>query len=314
MRRHLKKLLLLPLLLILAYGAVLGYYDLNNGFCVWKISSNHPYRSEWNVAPLADAQKEEVLAALSQEYLYLAKGMQSYCFESRDGKYVIKFMKQHRYKTIWSRFTWLPFPPSLAAYANRKSKEAVRDREYTFNSYRLAYDALAEENGLVFMQLNPQPIVGHRVVLIDKLGVKHSVNIDNMVYALQRKADLVGDRVDRLMSQGDEEAMKRAIRSMLGLFQSYNRKGIKDEELGKFCVNYGFVGDKAIAVDIGQYVIEPSLEDPTRAYEEILRKAGPMKKWLQSGHPSMAAYLEELLQSQEELYKALAMEETAQGG
>ena len=48
--------------------------------------------------------------------------------------------------------------------------------------------------------------------------------------------------------------------------------------------------------------------------EEILRKAGPMKKWLQSSYPSMAAYLEGVLQSQEELYKVLAMEETAQGG
>ena len=117
--------------------------------------------------------------------------------------------------------------PSLWFERGRRAKK-IWKKEYKlqrdFESYRMAFDELKEETGLVLVHLNPTDWIGKEIMISDKSNVKHAIALDRFNFILQRRADLVYPTIDRLVGEGNIDGAKQALSSILDLFVSRCQK------------------------------------------------------------------------------------------
>ncbi len=263
-----------------------------DGFTVGSILSSRPYNSLWETRSLRTDEHKEVLRALDQSYTYFGCGGQSFIFFSEDKNTVLKVFKQQKFKTpLWIRALYFPF---LNRYREKKiwSKEDKLVRDFT--SYRIAFDELHEESGVLFVHLNPTNSLKKQIKLIDRLGIHHLVDADQLDFVVQKRAELVYDRITRCMAQGKIHEAKKAISSVLQLIKTRGKKGYHDRD-PNIRTNCGFVGDKAIKIDIGRFVKREEMKDPEILQRELCRIAEPFRIWLQEEYPELACHLEQEL-------------------
>ena len=98
-------------------------------FAVDAITSFFPSDPRW-----ASPQIGKVEGVFDQKFAYLGAGGQCYAFVSDDKQYVLKFFKQHKFRK-----------------KNTPASEGIARREKAFTSYKIAYDKLREETGLLFL-------------------------------------------------------------------------------------------------------------------------------------------------------------------
>ena len=127
---------------------------------------------------------------LDQPFDYLARGAQAYVFASRDGKTVIKFFRvYHLMPPLW--MTCLNFPLPLQPY---KIAKMIRKREglkRDFQSYKIAFEELKEETGVLYVHLNKSDDLKKKLIIHDKIGIAHEVDLDRMEFIVQKKSLLV---------------------------------------------------------------------------------------------------------------------------
>jgi hypothetical protein len=190
---------------------------------------------------------------LSQPFHYLAAGSQSYAFESEDGKYVIKFFRMNR------------LIPNLAHYF-RPQKIASRNRNLhlLFNAYKLVYERFRKETGVLFIHLNTSNDLHMTLSVRDQEKVEHLVNLDEMRFVIQEKAEILHSRLHRLKAEQKWDELEKASSAFLELVRKRIDAGITDLDNG-IDQNYGFVGDRPIHIDVGRVCIGQQ----TGEYERI---------------------------------------------
>ena len=285
--------------IILFYGALLTVLYLipsfcekyTDGFSMARIQSKLPL----DVAVISPAPLDllELDRALSQPYKYLGYGGQCYAFVSEDNQYVIKFFKTYFYQPKELLYH-LPLPQPLASiqlrHCNRAKEKLIRD----FSSYCIAWEDLREETGLIYLHLAKTNNMHKNVHITDKLNIAHVVNLDEMEFAVQKRAQLVYDHITELMTARDVHGAKLAIRSLVELVKNRAQKGCHDED-AKIHRNFGFIGSRAAIIDIGRFV-----KDPNRKNSEIYRRdlkimTARFRVWLEQVHPTLTPYLDEIL-------------------
>ena len=261
-------------------------YKKTDGFALYKVLSTLPYNPAWEVT----AQHTHGLDdALSQPFHYLAKGAQSYVFQSEDGKYVIKFFRlYHLRPPVW--LTALNFPLPLQTYKLGKMIEKWDELDKDFQSYRIAYEEMKEETGLLYLHLNKTSHLKKTLTLYDKIGVVYHLDLDRMEFLVQKRADLVYPAIDALAKREGAEAAKEAITSLVNLLVSRSEKGIfdKDPDLN---TNFGFIGTTPVQIDIGRFRRQTAARDPEEKRNEIIRITDNFRQWLDANHPSLSEHL-----------------------
>lgn len=182
---------------------------------------------------------EEVQKVLSQPFTYLGKGRQFFVFASQDGKYVLKFVKCQRIKG-----------------PNRQERvDAI------FASCALAATELRDNTGVVFVHLNSDSEVKSDVLLIDKIGMKHTIAIDEVPFVLQRRAIPV-----------KEVAMtEERLAQLIDLIKRDAAHHVYDKDSGLIeRNNVGFLDHRAIHIDIG--TLERSEVDHSEEQIAIIKK------------------------------------------
>ncbi len=265
-----------------------------DGFTVLGVSSNRSVNPAWDVHPLTDVERQELDQALGQKYHYLARGNQAFAFLSEDGRFVLKFFKQKLFEPHIALkavpTSWLQEGKS-AKKVWKKGYKLQRD----FESYRLAFDELKEETGLVLVHLNRSGWIQKRVAVVDKLNIEHLIDLDRFDFIIQKRADLVYPTIDRLMADGNVDGAKEALSSILKMFVSRCQKGIDDSDpdLDK---NFGFIDGKAIQIDIGRFTRYPQKvkfhERHLANLRELQEVKPPLikdtfKAWLSSNYPDL---------------------------
>lgn len=248
--------------IILSVGLLWTYKTLHHfcekrtdGFSIEAISSHREDNPAWNVHTLSNEEEAELNQALTQSYHYLACGNQAFAFLSEDGRYVLKFFKQKLYEPLffwkWIPSTWLK-EGRRAKKLWKKQDKLQRDYE----SYRLAFDELKEQTGLIFVHLNTTNWLNNKLKVIDKSQAVHFIDLDQFNFIIQKRADLVYPTIDTLMAQSNISAAKQALSSILRLFAARCQKGIADSDpdLDK---NFGFIDGKAVQIDIGRFTRNP---------------------------------------------------------
>ncbi len=271
------------LLLAIAIFALLDRFvhrDIHR-FTLSKVISFMPGSPSWNVPALPPEEKEEVKKILAQDFTYFDKGSQAYVFLSADGKYVLKLFKQHKLRPMtWtaSLTHFLPEQNYKYKYKKNKFREALVSCKNAFVGFR-------EDTGLLYLHLNKGPDLGLTAACINERGEKIRVNLDDTVFMLQKRADLVYPTVANLMERGDIDAAKTVITSVVDLLRRLDAEGVygNDPVIKK---NFGIVEGKAIQIDVGRFRVNP--HKPFR--EDIPRITAHFKAWVDEQYPELSAH------------------------
>ena len=237
------------------------YHNKTLGFSVAKISSNFSYDPAWATLEPQGAELDHLKEIFHQKFTYLAAGSQSYAFASEDGKYVIKFFRMKH------------LIPKITDYLHPDKVEHRRQNLLSiFSAHKLAYEELRQETGLIYLHLNKSRHLQTTLHVVDRLGRPHQINLDKTEFVVQEKAELIFTRLKKLLQKGDHEAVERSIAAVMELVRHRIDLGIADHDKA-VTHNYGFVGERAVHLDIGRIYKEKKLKD----YDRI---EGRIRKWV----------------------------------
>lgn len=285
--KYIRNCLLFCAAFLFLWLGIYTYNQLTDGFSIHQITSSLPPCPHFNVT-LSEEEKNELCTLLDQTFRYLGKGTQFYVFQSEDGKTVIKFPKQKHLRT----YAWLnaiPMPASLSSVRDTKIARRKARVENLFSSCKLAYEKMREETGLLFIHLDKVPALHKKITLIDKIGFKHTLNIDDYEYIIQRKAITVKERLTHL----DEQELAHAVEQMIDLVLSRCQKGIRDRDRS-FVPNIAFSVDeqKAIFIDTGQFYEDSSIMQKEMQMRDVEARLADLRYWMGRHFPQWASNID----------------------
>lgn len=282
---YVRRLLWLSLTITVFFGLGRLYYFVTDGFTIGNITSDLAYDSRWETRPLTDEENTIVNNLLTQKFHYLGKGCQSYVFESEDGQYVLKFFKYQRMKPR----TWLApmtFIPVVDDYLKKKNAKKRRKLEGVFNSWKIAFDHLPKETAVAYVHLNKTAHLDKTLTINDKLGLSSVLNIDDYEFMIQKKAVMVCDHINSLMSSNRFDESILFLHSLVDMILGEYQRGIADNDHA-LIQNTGVFNGEPIHVDIGQFVIDESVKEPQFHMQELFTKTYKFRLWLKESHPDL---------------------------
>lgn len=235
----------------------------------------HPKLVNQTAFPLSvDASlKAQAREVLNQQFIYMGRGRQMTAYVSADGQYVIKFFNPRtflRKKWFYDRkklrrmvsLKWLS-----KAYFKRQDRLARLSKRY-----QLAFDELKEESGLIYVHLSPASQLHTLLQLTDKAGARCSLDLNGVPFVLQKKSQLVLSQLDALMQKRDFKEIKEKIGQLYTLFSLRALKGYTDR-VQTLHNNYGFIGDRAIQIDLGGIYHDYTIaKDPKADIQRIMER------------------------------------------
>jgi hypothetical protein len=256
-------------------------------FTLLKIQTES-FDSPLAMTPLSHSCSQETLSTiLSQPFHYLARGGQAFAFVSADGNYVLKLSKR-RWGSLYHALAALPLPYVQPIFA-KKYKNALQKRDRDLSSYLLAYQAVPDLTGLFYLHLCKNPTFHHTVTLIDKIGIAHTVDLDDTTFVLQQRAEPINHYLKRLESEGNTHDMHLALASLLDTLQTALQRGVMDDDPGLHR-NFGFAGNTPLFIDVGR--LQPVAPDATLTLASITSR---FRAFLQEEHPTLVPVFDEAL-------------------
>lgn len=275
-----KNLLFLSLFCLMVWGGVRLYYQLTDGFCERNIASSYPIHPGWETRQATEEEWDHLAKALAQSYSYLAKGCQSYVFVSEDDQYVIKFFKFQRYRIN-------PLLHFFSKWRVEKELKKQEKRERFFQSWKLAYNCLAKECGLVYVHLNRTNYLQKSILFYDKLGLTHQLKLDEYVFLVQRKAKPLVEQLPRW----SEEEIASFCHRLIDQSLSEYRRGLFDADPA-LLQNTGVLEGEPIHLDVGQWVAGEDSKTEDQYKQELYDKLFSLHAWLVPAHSSLAKQVE----------------------
>jgi hypothetical protein len=231
----------------------------------------------------SDLQIQEIQEILKQPFSYLAKGSQSYAFQSQDNRYVLKFIRYDRLR------------PSILDILN-KTKQRIRKnrRDILQESLYLAYTRLKEETGLIYIHLNPHLSLNQKIHLTDKIGRRYLIDSDTYGFTLQKKAEPLYAALLRLKENNQHALATHYVHELFSLFAKRFEKGIVDQDPA-IHKNSGFCEGKAIYIDIGQFKRKTLNADAQQ--QEISKMVRRFYEWSQENYSGLVEVIDKELRS-----------------
>lgn len=287
-----RKLLLCGFIfLLVGYGTYqyCRYQDRQtDGFTLERIAPTFADQPDWDIAS-SKGQIERANAILRQPFYYLGHGFQCYAFASKDGKYVLKFIRQQRLRPP-ILYDLLPNIGPFKKFKAQRAAQGKKRADYLFRSLKVAYIAVPQETGLVFVHLNKTKGVHPTVTLFDKAGTLYEVDLDGHEFVLQRRAEEVKPTLVRLMKEGDFDVACRRIDQIFDLLATCAKKGVADNDSQLIRKNnLGFLKNRAIYIDTGKIALKESMKTKDR-FKEDLDRLKPLYEWLHEHYPTLAEH------------------------
>jgi hypothetical protein len=288
--KKIPKVVFFVLMCAALWGGGRLYYQFTGGFLESNIHHEIPYDSRWDLPHLALEEHQEIESALNQKYSYLGKGCQSYVFLSEDGSHVVKFLKYQRFRPQeW--LNWVSFLPYVDAYRLGKIEKKKNKLDNVFTSWKIAYEDLSAETGARYVHLNKSHQFSEPLVLIDKIGLRHEIDLNQTEFLLQRRAEMLCPTLDRLMAQGQTQEARQLLSDLLDLLISEYHRGFADNDHA-LMQNTGVLDKKPVHIDVGQFVYNEKVRSPEVWHQEIFNKTYKFRIWLHKHHGLLADSLE----------------------
>lgn len=274
------------LLALILFGLFRFLVYISDGFWIGNIYSDWPNQERFVTRPVSD--KEELKRILNQKFTYLAKGFQSYVFESDDRKWVLKFPKFQRY-----RLNPLHLHIPLPKFLDEKRQETVQYYKnrifWIFDSWKMAYEEFSEDTEIFYVHINKSDDLNFVVMIVDKLGFTYQVPLDQMTFMVQRKAHVLGPYLHALYEKKDFEGMRDTLHKLLVLVVSEFKRGVIEKDI-HLIRNTAIYGDKAIHIDPARYVRDESMRDPKNWKPALKAKMFVLEEYLQAHFPEVYPY------------------------
>lgn len=292
-----KRLLICVSLFLALFGIARVYYHVTDDFRIANMTYEIPHHLEWEIPALTAAEKEQLDHVLDQTFHYLGKGAQSYVFTSDDGKYVLKFFK---FKHLKPSFFYTLLPPiyPFKQHVQKEEERKARKLDSVFTGYRLSYELHKQETGLVFIHLNKTNDLHRSVIVKDKIGRSHTIDLDSTVFLLQEKGETMRTVINNLLKKNEVALAKQRVRQVFDLYHSEYRKGIYDRDHG-IMHNVGFVGDHPIHLDVGKMTLDANLKKPEVYSADLELIYKKIDLWLRVNYPQ---YHEEISKDMREKF------------
>lgn len=265
------------------------YFAVTAGFTVDNITAHLPSDPRWQIAKPLPEEDSIISKALSQPYTYLGKGCQSYVFASEDGAYVIKFIKFQRFRPQY----WLDQLSSLPWFADfykEKSKEKQYKLDKLFTSWKLAYENLKQETGVLFVHLNATPYWNKELTITDKAGFTYTISLGKIHFLLQHRAEMLKQTIDQYMGEAKVKEARTLIDSLLEMLLSEYMRGYADNDHA-LMQNTGVIEGRPIHIDAGQFIFNPVVQNTDLFTREIYDKTYNFSKWLEQKYPTLSLHL-----------------------
>jgi hypothetical protein len=268
-------------------GVFFIYEEIFDTFSVKNISFDGESHPEWSLPPLSPVQHDEINAILSKPFAYLGKGHQTYAFVSDDQQFVLKFIK-FTYLKPSSTLGWLPSLPAIKKYRERQQKWKQKRFLRVFAGYRLAYEANSDRTGIVYVHLVKSNDLNKVITVTDRFGLNHQIDLDQAFFIVQRKGVMTREALTYLLTHQDVAGAKQKIQQIFDLYLDEYKKGLTDSD-HNVMYNTGFVGEKAIHIDVGR-MTQNQDKDPEK-FKTDLKKIAQKRfgKWLKANYPDYYA-------------------------
>lgn len=236
------------------------FKGMTNGFRVGKLAYDLPYEPSWD----ANSSLDE--ATLKQPFRYLSHGAQSFVFVSEDKRYILKLFRGDRWAHPWRLYL------RHVMLGKKKRLPLYKKDHRLFCACKLAYERASDLTGLVYIHLNPTQSLPKGVV-IDNLGRRYTLDLNRYRFAIQER----GDSLPKRLAEANAKELELLTRSFRELLEERTRRGIANGDT-KVHTNFGFIGNKAIEWDFGNYWLDDELRDETKRQIEIEQFASKFSK------------------------------------
>lgn len=300
-RKHTKILLKYSAWTLLAIGVERWCFRETAGFRDNKILSSFQYEKKWDHQELSEEKKKLIDTILDQPFTYIGHGGTIYCFASLDNKYVIKFFK-HQHLEEHSFLSRISLPSFLEKYRlvylqQKEKKNKHKRKDFLFASLLLAEEKIPSETAIIHLQLNKSPKFKKTITLYDKIGIKHSIPLDQTEFILQKKADLLVPLLCKMIDESKTEEVKHVIDSFFVNIRTRCDQGLHDRDPHP-SINFGYVDGQVVEIDIGSFSLDESLKDPKKQKEVMASITKSLTKKLSSEKSKVIeAYINEKLES-----------------
>lgn len=289
LKTHSQKIIALMLVSLVLYGAGRLYFQLTAGFTIGNITTDIAQEPDWGIAPVSANELANLESILNQPYTYLGKGCQSYVFKSNDGKYVIKFLKLQRFRPQ-NYLNLFSFIPAVEKVREKKAESKRKKLNELLSSWKIAYEDLRPETGLVYLHLNETQEFHSPLLIYDKMGFRHEIDPNKALFLVQNSAEMLCSALRKKNSEGAKEIISRLMNMLLSEYQ----RGLGDNDHA-LMQNTGVRDDQPLHIDVGQFSKEPRFKDPQVYHGELFSKTYKFRIWLAKHYPELETYLAGLL-------------------
>lgn len=251
-----------------------------SSFKVCHITSNLAHRPEWEIPQPSPEELSSLKKILEQPYSYLARGVQAFVFASEDGQYVIKLFRHNNMRPPFF-YPKLPFE-----WAQRRVDKYAKKLNYDFESYKLAYDKMRKETGLVFIHLNKTSYFNQNLDLVDKIGIHHPIPLDNTTFLIQKRATGLYSALDQMIEENRLNDAKKTLLNLLRLLAFRSQQGFHDKDPNLW-TNFGVIETDPIQIDVGRFRKKVRKLDK----DELLRITHHLRETLKNKCPELSSYL-----------------------
>lgn len=286
-----KSSLIINLLLIslAIYGLGRLYFLLTAGFTESNITTDLSLEPDHHILPLSPKEKEEIASLLKQPFHYLGKGCQSYVFLSADEKYVIKFLKYQRFRPQFY-LKALSFIPAFEERLRKKTGEKREKLDALLKSWKIAYNDLKEETGLIYLHLNAGNQLQSPLEIIDKMGFNHTIDPEKVVFLVQKRAKMLCAEIKEEMAKGHLMNLQALFENLLAMLLFEYQRGFGDNDHA-LMQNTGVIENQPLHIDVGQFSKEERFKSPDIYKQELFSKTYKFRIWLLKNYPELEHYL-----------------------
>lgn len=222
-----------------------------------------PDRENWKT--VFHIPQEEIYAILSQPFEYLNRGSQAFVFASIDGKYVLKlYLFESPKETLMNSFFHRQ-DYSRSDYAALRSIK-------TLNALAAADHYVPEQTGLVFAHLN---LTSDNLPLVHLSGPawhRMQLDLNRVRFVLQRRVRPLAEPLIEAYLNNDRQRFDSLIREIDSLLSQRIACQIRNADPTLFD-NFGFLEDRAVEIDFGNYAQGCCLNEKSRYVPQLLKWA-----------------------------------------
>ncbi len=215
---------------------------------------------------------EKLTEILSQPFIYLTEGLQSFIYKSRDGAYILKTFKNLQQSK-----------DQFKAWGLNPDDITIDLVENSLNSYQLAFDKLKDETALVYIHISNESLLDLKIILDNKEYASSEIQ-----FILQEKVELVRDRMKRMKGSGNVDEIRNILEEIMNFIGRMWEKGITEDTFN-WDHNYGYtVSGKLVQIDVGTF-----WEGDKFIKEEIQAKKlldSVSSKWLNDNFPELTDF------------------------